>query len=43
VIQEEPLCGHSDDLDSSFQSREKIELMATLGPDEMCERYRNAY
>ena len=23
--------------------RKEIELMANLGPDEICERYRNAY
>jgi hypothetical protein len=30
-------------LDSGFQSREKIEPTANLGPDEICEGYRNAY
>jgi hypothetical protein len=37
------VCWHRYDLDSGFQSREKIELMANLSLDEICERYRNAY
>src|SRR5882724_4660137 len=36
------LAVHRYDLDSGLQSREKIEAMANLGPDEISERYRNA-
>jgi hypothetical protein len=45
MIPENPFqcCRHRYDLDSDFQSREKIELMANLSPDQICERYRNAY
>jgi hypothetical protein len=44
MIPEEPFqgCRHRYDLDSGFQSREKIELVANLSPDETRERYRNA-
>jgi hypothetical protein len=33
---------HVYELDSGFQSRNKMALVASLGPDEICERYRNA-
>jgi hypothetical protein len=44
VIPEEPFqcCRHRYDLDSGFLSRDKIELMAGLNPDDICERHRNA-